>query len=143
MSAYVFRRRMHGDIDTMVECAKAEWRRPRIVEHERRAALMSNGRNRRDVLHLKRERCRRLGEYDARVGTKLAFDCSADERIVIGDFHAEPSQMVLAKASRRSIDDIGDEHVVARVGEPETRKRRSGQTRWYCKSGEPTLERCH
>ena len=69
MSAYVFRRRMHGDIDTMVECAKAEWRRPRIVEHERRAALMSNGRNRRDVLHLKRERCRRFGEYDARVGT--------------------------------------------------------------------------
>ena len=38
MAADVFRRRVHADVDAVIERAKAEQRRPRVVEHDACAA---------------------------------------------------------------------------------------------------------
>ena len=38
-----------------------------------------------------------------------------EQRIVIGDLDAEPHQVIVAEAPRRTVDRIGDEHVVART----------------------------
>ena len=94
-------------------------RKPNGVAHELSMTTSApravrDGGDRRDVLHLERQRSRRLGEHDARVRPELALDRRAQQRIVVADLDAEARQVVVAEAARRAVDGIGDEHVIAR-----------------------------
>ena len=143
MPADIFGRRVHGDVDAMIECAKAEWRRPRIVENEPRAARVGNRCDRRHVLHVERQRPWRLGEYDSRIGTKIALDRGAGMRIVVTDVNAQALQMVFAKAACRPVHDVGDEHMIAGLGQCEERQRRRGKPRRHRERREAAFKRRH
>ena len=89
MAADVLGRRMHGHVHAVVERAKIERRRPRVVEHRPRAARTRRVADRAHVLHLERERPRRLQEHEPRVGLHPVGDAGADQRIVVLDVDAE------------------------------------------------------
>ena len=55
--------------------------------------------DRGNVLHLERQRARRLGEHEARVGPELALDRGAQQRIVIADVDAEAPQVVARRSA--------------------------------------------
>ena len=52
------------DVDAVIERAKAERRRPRVVEDDERAAPVRDLGDRGNVLHLERQRSGRLGEHE-------------------------------------------------------------------------------
>ncbi len=105
--ADVFGHGMHRNVDAVLECAKAERRRPRVVEHDRDAARMRRRRDRRNVLHLERQRARRFGEHQRRVRPERVRDGGSGERIVVVDVDAEAAQVVVAEAARRAVHGVG------------------------------------
>ncbi len=72
---------------------------------------------------------------------EFARDVSCQQRIVIADVDPEAAQVVVAETARRPVDRIGDEHVVARPGEREQRKRRRRQPGGHRERRVPALER--
>ena len=69
--------------------------------------------DRRNVLHLERQRARRLGEHRARVGLEQLRDIRAEQRIVVGRLDAEALQHRVAEIARRPVDGVGDQQVIA------------------------------
>ncbi len=105
------------DVDAVVERAKAERRRPRVVERRRSApracataaiAGMSCTSN--------------VSEPGDSANTMRVFGrnaCSiagAEQRIVVARPRRRGAQVVVAEAARRAVDGVGDEHVVAGAG---------------------------
>ncbi len=119
--------RVHRHVDAMLERPEAERRRPGIVEDHARAARMRDRGDRGNVLHFERQRARRFGEHDRRVRPEFTLDVAAEQWIVVADVDAEAAQMVVAEAARRSVDGIGDEHMVARLRKRQQRERRRRQ----------------
>jgi hypothetical protein len=88
--------------------AETQRRGPGIVEHDERAFGVRDCRDRGHILHFEGKRARRLGEHQPRVRSEFAFDGRARQRIVVTHFDAEELELVVAEASRRTIDRIGD-----------------------------------
>ena len=70
-----------------------------------------------NVLHLERQRAGALGVDERRVRPHQLRDAGADGRVVVGGLDAEPPQRPVADLARRLIDRVGDQDVVARLGE--------------------------
>ena len=94
---------------------------------------MSDGSDRRNVLHAERERPRRLSEHESRVRPEVTLDRGARQGIVVRNFDAETSQVVVAEAARGSVDSVGDESVVAGLEQREQRQRGRGESRGHGK----------
>jgi len=115
VAADVFGRRVHGHIDTEVECTEVQWGRPRVVHDDQRIAGMSNFGNGRDVLDIERQRPGRLDEYDPRVGTEFAGNVGTQQRVVVAYLDPQTLHVQFAKPAGRTVDRVGDQDVVARL----------------------------
>ena len=80
--------------------------------------------DRRNVLHLERQRARRLGEHRARIRLEQARDAGAEQRIVIGRLDAE----ALQQACRRNSASAGRPSPAPADGRPPS-GRRAAQSR--------------
>ena len=126
MAAEIFRAGLDRDIDAARMRREEQRRRPGVVHQHDRVARMRDRRDRRNVLHLERQRARRLGEHRARIRLEQLRDIGADQRVVVGRLDAEALQHRVAKIARRAIDRVGDQQVVARfeAGQQRDRNRR-------------------
>ena len=125
MAAEVFRAGLDRDIDAARMRREEQRRRPGVVHHHDRVARMRDRRDRRNVLHLERQRARRLGEHHARVRLEQAGDVRAEQRVVVGRLDAEALQHRVAEIARRAIDRVRDQQVVAGSQEGQQRDAKS------------------
>jgi len=128
VSADVFRAGLDREIDALGERRKIQRARPGVVHQHHGVPGMRGFGDRRNVLHLERQRARRFGEHRAGVGLNQARDSRSDQWIVIGRRDAVVRQHVVAELPGRCVDAVGDKHVVAAAQHREKRDRNCGKS---------------
>ena len=113
MAADIFGGGLHADVDTLVERAVKQGRRPGVVVDDERAPRMCDFGDGGDVAHFKRLRAGRFHQHCLGVGLEQAFDCSADQWIEIADLDAVAGEHAVAEVSRGAVDVVGHQHMIA------------------------------
>src|ERR1043166_5840756 len=105
-----------------------EWRCPGVVENNGGATLMGDFRDRRNILHLERERPGALQEHSLGFGLELLRDPRADARLEIARRDSVAFAEFLTEHTRRTVNGIGHQDVVARRADGKDGKRARRQT---------------
>src|SRR6202030_3065141 len=88
----VFRSRLYGDIDTMLEWLEVERGSPGVIHHDDGVSGMGGSRNCGDILHVERVGARGFDVNQPGVGSELAGYLTADQRIIIAGSYAKARQ---------------------------------------------------
>ncbi len=126
VAADVFRDGLHRDVHAVRERVEEYAGRPRVVEHDRRAARVRSLGDRGHVLHFHRHRAGALGPDEARVRPDELRDRAAHRRFVEIRFDAEAREERRGQLLVRPIDAARDEDVVATLQQREVDQRDRG-----------------
>ena len=113
MANDIFGRCHNRNVDLMVEGVEEEGRRPGIVHDDCCIVGMCTCCNGWHVLDFKGQGSRAFGEHGFGVGTEQLVDAAADEWIEVGCGHSKARQSLVAESTRRPVDTVGHEKVVA------------------------------
>ena len=119
MADDVFGRRLHRDIDAVLERLEQHAGGPGIVHDHHRAGRVGGGGDRRDIGHLEGERARRFDIDDAGPVADQPGHTAADRGIEIGRLDPETPQEAVAEAPRRAVDIVRHQDVIAGLDEGE------------------------
>ena len=85
----------------------------RVVHHDHDPARVRDRGDRGNVLHLERQRPRRLDEHHPRLRPHQLGDAGADARVVERRLDAEPRQNRVAEVTRRPVRSVDHQEMVA------------------------------
>ena len=102
-----------GDVGAMRKGIVEERRRPGVVQYDGDVVGVGAFGDGRDVLDFKGLRPRALREDGLGGGPEQLFNSRADRGVIVGRGDAEAGQGLVTEGSRRAVDRVGDQQVVA------------------------------
>ena len=113
MAADIFGRRLHADIDALIQRAMIQRRRPGVVVDDKRATCMRDRCDRGNVGHFEGLRARGFDQHRPGIGLEQAGDAGADQRIEIADLDAVTGEDAIAEIAGGTIGIVADQQVIA------------------------------
>ena len=123
MSAHVFRKGLHGDVNPMSEGVEVHARGPGVVQDNRRPVCMRRFADRGHILHFHGDGAGTLAPDQPRVLFDERGQLVTEKRIVVTDLNSEPAQHVVGKLAIGPVDAPRQQDMIARVEEGEVNQR--------------------
>src|SRR5436190_3060217 len=140
VTADVLRQRLRHDVHAVRERVEVHAGRIRVVHRHLRADAMRHFRDRRHVLDFHRDRAGTFAPDQPRLVADERLDAGTDRRGIVLARHAEATQQIVRELPVRTVDAVGDQHVLALAQQREVDEGERGLSSWHEEGAEASFE---